>query len=162
MRPWTLRFRLSETNYIRWVALERAYARVAWVTGKSFLEFMLDAVWEVWGPRFRRTRAYQDIYVRDCYRCSNPVCRKRILTPHHLIDRSHGGTDDPENLTTLCYDCHILGVHLGRISVTPPASNMRWVLGTKKTLVVHGRTKVYERPGAEIPLIDPHRNRRVS
>lgn len=43
--PWPLRFRLSQRNSIRWIALEQAYQRNARVTGKSFLEFMLEAVW---------------------------------------------------------------------------------------------------------------------
>lgn len=137
---WALRLTLSEPIYERWIALENAYRRVR-ETDKSFVEFMLDSVWEVWGPRFKRTRAYEHIYVRDRCRCSNPVCSRRTLGPHHLVYRSQGGTDDDENLTTLCPVCHLHGVHEGRIRVSPPASNMRWVLGRNATLIVRGRSK---------------------
>jgi hypothetical protein len=149
-RKRPLKLRLSYRNYLRWAALEEIYAGVArrTRTDKSFIEFMLEAVWEVWGPQFRRTRAWEHIYVRDRCRCTNPTCRLRTLTAHHLKFRSHGGGHEPENVTTLCPDCHLFGVHEGWITVSPPASNMRWVLGRNPTLIIEGRDKIDPHPVA--------------
>ena len=39
-----------------------------------------------------------------CFICGedNP----HVLEEHHIIPRRHGGSDDPENLVTLCANCH--------------------------------------------------------
>jgi hypothetical protein len=39
-----------------------------------------------------------------CFICGedNP----HVLEEHHIIPRRHGGADDPENLVTLCANCH--------------------------------------------------------
>jgi hypothetical protein len=36
---------------------------------------------------------------------------------HHIIFRSHGGSDDDSNLATICLGHHIHGVHEGRIII---------------------------------------------
>lgn len=44
---------------------------------------------------------------RDHYRCFR--CEKKYkvtLSVHHLIPRDEGGEDNPENLITLCVECH--------------------------------------------------------
>lgn len=66
---------------------------------------------------YRRKR----ILKRDNFRCQSstlltkgkPCCypdgfkrRSRELHVHHIIPRSEGGTDDDENLITLCHICH--------------------------------------------------------
>lgn len=33
-------------------------------------------------------------------------CGKRAVDIHHIIYRSHGGTDEVENLIALCRKCH--------------------------------------------------------
>src|SRR6185369_13014034 len=54
---------------------------------------------------------------RDGWRCSNPMCRARSrLHVHHIVFRSHGGSDEPWNLITLCVGCHAL-VHSGRLKI---------------------------------------------
>jgi len=42
--------------------------------------------------------------------CQSPFCRRRPCgtAMHHLIKRSHGGSDDHDNLLELCVDCHRL------------------------------------------------------
>jgi hypothetical protein len=53
-------------------------------------------------PRMRR-----EILARDKHRCQAPGCgRTRFLEVHHLVPRSRGGKNLPENLTTLCGSCH--------------------------------------------------------
>lgn len=45
------------------------------------------------------------IYRRDGYACA--LCDNRqYLQIHHVIPRSHGGSDDPMNLICLCSKCH--------------------------------------------------------
>lgn len=45
------------------------------------------------------------IYERDWYRCR--ACGSgQNLQIHHILYRSHGGTDDPDNLVLLCRECH--------------------------------------------------------
>ena len=39
------------------------------------------------------------------------------LHPHHVIYKSHQGTDALNNLITLCHCCHIEGVHGGRLKI---------------------------------------------
>ncbi len=63
------------------------------------------------------------ILERDGWRCSNPLCRARSrLHVHHIVFRSHGGSDDPSNLITLCLACHAL-VHSGRLKIVGRAPN---------------------------------------
>lgn len=46
------------------------------------------------------------VFARDNYTCQ--VCKKKnkILRTHHLVFKSHGGTDRADNLITVCTDCH--------------------------------------------------------
>ena len=46
------------------------------------------------------------VFARDQYTCQ--VCKKKgkILNTHHIVYRSHGGTDRTDNLITVCTDCH--------------------------------------------------------
>jgi hypothetical protein len=66
---------------------------------------------------FSNTREY--VLTRDSYKCQN--CKgksgdKRIEV-HHIIFRSNGGSDDQDNLMTLCKTCHD-EVHDGELFVT--------------------------------------------
>ena len=55
-------------------------------------------------PRTRR-----EVLARDRHRCRRKGCNHtRFLDIHHIIPRSTGGTNDPENLITLCTTCHQL------------------------------------------------------
>ena len=53
-------------------------------------------------------RVCEIIATRDHYRCQS--CFKRLfrktVTVHHIIPRRECGTDDPDNLITLCRACH--------------------------------------------------------
>lgn len=64
-------------------------------------------------PRVRR-----EVMARDRHRCRTPGCgRTNFLEVHHIVPRSRGGNNVPENLTTLCGSCHRLRHERG---VTPP------------------------------------------
>ena len=55
-------------------------------------------------PRVRR-----EVLARDKHRCRAPGCgRTRFLEVHHIKPRSLGGSNQAENLTTLCGSCHRL------------------------------------------------------
>lgn len=55
---------------------------------------------------FWNTREY--VLYRDGHTCQ--LCKgkskDKILNVHHIVFRSHGGTDKPNNLITLCNTCH--------------------------------------------------------
>ena len=52
---------------------------------------------------------HRDNYTCQC--CGKKNCRLEV---HHIKFRSNGGTDDEENLITLCKECHD-GVHVGTV-----------------------------------------------
>lgn len=57
----------------------------------------------------REAILHRDNYTCQC--CGKKNCRLEV---HHVKFRSNGGTDDEENLITLCEDCH-KGVHDGTV-----------------------------------------------
>jgi hypothetical protein len=60
---------------------------------------------------FKVTRNYA-ILKRDRFRCQVPGCNcRRNLHIHHIIPRSHGGSDEPANLIVLCEKCHLRLLH---------------------------------------------------
>ncbi|MEN8008578.1 MAG: HNH endonuclease, partial [Candidatus Krumholzibacteriota bacterium] len=70
-------------------------------------------------PRVRR-----QVLARDRHRCQSPGCKRtRFLEVHHIVPRSRGGENDPENLTTLCGSCHRLWHERG-IGVTVEESDI--------------------------------------
>jgi len=55
-------------------------------------------------PRVRR-----EVLARDQHRCHAPGCnRTRFLEVHHIVSRQQGGSNQTENLVTLCASCHRL------------------------------------------------------
>ena len=57
----------------------------------------------------REAVLHRDNYTCQC--CGKRNCRLEV---HHIKFRRNGGTDDEENLITLCEDCH-KGVHAGTV-----------------------------------------------
>ena len=53
------------------------------------------------------------VFYRDNWHCRN-CNNSNGLDPHHVIFRSAGGKDRPNNLLTLCRQCHD-DIHAGRI-----------------------------------------------
>lgn len=61
------------------------------------------------GPAFGLANKREAVFVRDNYTCK--VCGKSlkdkvVLTTHHNIHRSQGGSDSVDNLVTVCTKCH--------------------------------------------------------
>ena len=76
------------------------------ISGKEYQEGNMLGFWNV--------REY--VLHRDGHKCQNPNCKckdnkEQILKVHHIIYRSKGGTDRPENLITLCSKCHTPANH---------------------------------------------------
>ena len=55
---------------------------------------------------YANTKAY--VLDRDDHKCQNKKCtnKNKRIEVHHIIFRSNKGSDEPENLITLCKDCH--------------------------------------------------------
>ena len=91
-----------------------------------------------------RRPAEWKIFERDAWRCAAPGCSsRRRLEAHHIIFRSQNGSDDPENLITLCHAHHRRGIHEGylRVKGTAPG-DLRWRLGASKHRIFHGSQRV--------------------
>ena len=71
-----------------------------------------DAVICKHGERAKTTvppRVRREVLARDGNRCQAPGCgRTHFLEIHHKAPRAQGGTNDPQNLITLCAACHRL------------------------------------------------------
>ena len=121
-----LRLSLSEDTGRFWRALEAVHARL--VRGsESFVAFLVRATARSWSGVLGNDVAYGNIYLRDRWRCSSPVCRSRNVTPHHVKFRSHGGGDEHGNVIALCEICHLELVHGGRLTVRGTAESLRWL-----------------------------------
>ena len=110
----------------------------------SWLQFLCISLWRGWRHLLGAEVAYGHVYVRDRYRCTSPVCNRRDVTPHHLVFRSAGGSDEDYNIASICTWCHLHGVHGGRIRATGTAGQIRWELGARSApcLIVQGRKRV--------------------
>ena len=74
---------------------------------------------------------------RDGWCCQNPECRRRSLRveAHHIVFRSEGGSDEPENLVTLCRACHLRGIHTGTLRVAREGDTLVWEMPGRRTVV---------------------------
>ena len=139
----TLRWRVPRSTYTWWRGLE-AQARRWLPRGVSWLRFLCVSLWRAWRHMLGSDVAYGQVYVRDRFRCTSPVCNRRDVTPHHLQFRSAGGGDEDDNVAAVCTWCHLFGVHAGRIRAEGSASDIHWELGPREQpcVVVRGRERV--------------------
>jgi HNH endonuclease len=88
--------------------------------------------WERVDPS--RRPATWKILERDEWRCQAPGCSsRRGLEVHHIVFRSQNGSNDPENLVTLCHGHHRRGIHDGYLAVRGTApGGLHWRLGGGK------------------------------
>jgi hypothetical protein len=67
---------------------------------------------------------------RDHGYCQVPGCSRGAEHVHHVVFRSRGGGDEPENLVSLCVAHHLHGVHRGWVRVSGRAPDqLIWELG---------------------------------
>jgi HNH endonuclease len=118
------------------------------VSEGTALEALLDHVIRAWGERDAVVRREHRILERDGFRCAVPGCSSHAnLQVHHVVFRSQGGGDEPENLVTLCTWHHQRGIHGGRVRCTGRAPRgLRFELGLRDG---HPPLVVYE-PGEHL------------
>ena len=70
----------------------------------------------------RKAVLHRDNYTCQC--CGKKNCRLEV---HHIVFRGNGGTDDEENLITLCKECH-KGIHAGTVVLNkkPKSKNLKY------------------------------------
>lgn len=70
------------------------------------------------GPNYRFANTKEMVRNRDNYTCQCCKGKRKDskLEVHHIVFRSKGGSDNQENLITLCHTCHSL-LHSGKISL---------------------------------------------
>jgi len=112
----SLRLTLPHALAAFWCDLEVLHAD-AGSPADSFVAFLVASTLDTWRG-MTRLPAYGDIYLRDRFRCQNPACTSRHVTPHHIVFRSRGGGEEPSNLVSLCDRCHLTLVHGGHLTVT--------------------------------------------
>ena len=81
------------------------------------------------GPNYGFENTKAMVLNRDGYtcQCCKGKHKDRKLEVHHIVYRSQGGSDEAENLITLCHTCH-KGVHDGTVKL-----NLK---GKKKTILI--------------------------
>lgn len=106
--PWTdemrakQAFRQTEEWRERQSAKQRGELAHNWKGGKTEAE---DRRMQGWEWRMRRKECYH----RDEYKCQDcgVHCHHKVrIQAHHIIPRRLGGTDNLDNLVTLCASCH--------------------------------------------------------
>ena len=135
----TLRIRVPGDVLLHYRQLERLHRQK--LPNESFIQFLCATFWQTWVPHLGTSDKWEQIYRRDRYRCTSPVCHNRNVTLHHVQYRANGGTDAPENLTSPCPFCHLEGEHAGRLKILPPGSDPTWLLGRHPIIKVHRRER---------------------
>lgn len=77
----------------------------------------------------REAILHRDHYTCQC--CGKKNCRLEV---HHIKFKSNGGTDDEENLITLCEDCH-KGVHAGTVVLSKKPKNKALKYATHMSII---------------------------
>lgn len=82
------------------------------------------------GPNYGFVNTKEMVLNRDDYTCQCCKGKRKDskLEVHHIVFRSQGGSDNQENLITLCHTCHSL-LHGGKISLDK--------VGVKKGILNH-------------------------
>ena len=71
---------------------------------------------------------------RDGYKCQHCGKKNCRLEVHHITYRSNGGTDDENNLITLCKECHD-NIHKGVITLTKKPKKMLLKYATQMSII---------------------------
>ena len=79
---------------------------------------------------------------RDNYTCQYCGKKNKRLEVHHIIYRSNGGTDDENNLITLCEECHSK-VHKNELVINKKPKRMNLHFATHMNVIRSQLLKVY-------------------
>jgi len=82
---------------------------------------------------------HRDNYTCQC--CGKKNCRLEV---HHIKFRSNGGTDDENNLITLCEDCH-KKIHKGEITLNKKPKKMNLKHATHMSIIRSQLLNIYPR-----------------
>lgn len=106
------------------------HRRQAETRSATFERLVASAILE-WSSAARHR---DPIFERDRWRCTVPGCSsRRNLQDHHVLYRSHGGTNARDNRTTVCAAHHLHGIHAGTIRASGRApSGIVWELGCSR------------------------------
>ena len=80
---------------------------------------------------------HRDNYICQC--CGKKNCRLEV---HHIKFKGNGGTDDEENLITLCEDCH-KGIHAGTVVLNKKPKKMKLKYATHMSIIRSRLLKEY-------------------
>ena len=79
---------------------------------------------------------------RDSYKCQICGAKDTRLEVHHITYRSQGGTDDENNLITLCEDCHS-AIHKGELILIKKPKKLKLKHATHMSIIRSQLLKVY-------------------
>lgn len=79
---------------------------------------------------------------RDSYTCKICGAKNTRLEVHHIKYRSQGGTDDEDNLITLCESCH-KKIHMGEIDVNLKPRKLNLKEATHMNIIRSQLLKIY-------------------
>jgi len=114
------------------LAAARALAR-KWIPESECLRMILQHFVDTWEPVLKQRNTLQRrVLARDRGYCQVPICSLAAAQGHHIDYRSAGGSDEPENLVSLCAGHHLHGVHMGYVRVRGKAPDrLHWQLGVR-------------------------------
>ena len=79
---------------------------------------------------------------RDSYTCQICGAKNTRLEVHHIVYRSKGGTDNEDNLITLCESCH-KKIHKGEINVSLKPKKLKLKEATHMNIIRSQLSKIY-------------------
>jgi len=108
-----------------------------WLSAGECLVALAEHFIETWKAKLKQANTLQRrVRARDRHFCQVPGCSRAAVHAHHIIPRSQGGSDDPENLISLCAAHHLFGIHGGRMRVTGTAPDkLIWEFGLRRSYV---------------------------
>ena len=80
---------------------------------------------------------------RDSYKCQHCGKKNCRLEVHHIVYRSKGGTDDENNLITLCKECHD-SVHKDNLVLTKKPKKSTLKYATQMSIIRNRLLKLYD------------------
>ena len=108
-----------------------------WLSAGECLVALAEHFIETWRAQLKQANTLQRrVRARDKHFCQVPGCSRAAVHAHHIKPRSQGGSDDPENLISLCAAHHLFGIHGGRMRVTGTAPDkLVWEFGLRRSYV---------------------------